>query len=195
MERWWPAQYFVSSGIDGERSWRMEGKSSGKNVPMNPLHNLLENLLNTWPVLTVFIDLILGTEKIKDTRTPTGLGNSYQVAPARVPQLHLLPLACSQGVQGNKKWETVKELRFFSAICPSSHRDEDLLPQSEISWNLRRSHVSFLLKLFLLSHFPTCWASCHFPCTGFSSPSASTTGDFIELGFCCAWPSPYGGRA
>ena len=77
MERRWPAQYLVSSGIDGERSWRMGGKRSGKNVPRNPLHNLPENLLNTWPVLTVFIGLILGTKKIKDSRTPTGLGNSY----------------------------------------------------------------------------------------------------------------------
>ena len=39
----------------------MGGKSSGKNVLGNPLHNLLENLLNTRPVLTVFIGLILGT--------------------------------------------------------------------------------------------------------------------------------------
>ena len=28
-------------------------------------------------MLTVFIGLILGTKKIKDRRTPTGLGNSY----------------------------------------------------------------------------------------------------------------------
>ena len=39
-------------------------------------------------MLTVFIGLILGTKKIKDRRTPTHLGNSYEVAPARVPQLH-----------------------------------------------------------------------------------------------------------
>ena len=44
---------------------------------MNPLHNLLENLLNTLLVLIVFIGLILGTKKIKDRITPTGLGNSY----------------------------------------------------------------------------------------------------------------------
>ena len=30
IERWWPAQYFVNSGIDGERNWRTGGKSSGK---------------------------------------------------------------------------------------------------------------------------------------------------------------------
>ena len=57
--------------------WRLGGKSSWKNMLRNPLNNLLENLLNTWPVLTVFIGLILGTKKIKDRRTPTHLGNSY----------------------------------------------------------------------------------------------------------------------
>jgi len=76
-------------------------------------------------VLTVFIDLILGTKKIKDRRAPTGLGNSYW-GPAdsgafggtlgsrlsRVPQLHPLLLTCSRGVRGNKKQEIVKELRF-----------------------------------------------------------------------------------
>ena len=76
-ERWWPAQYFISSGIDEERSWRKGGKSSGKSMPRNSFHNLPENLLNTWPVLTVFIGLILGTKEIKDRRTLTLLGNSY----------------------------------------------------------------------------------------------------------------------
>ena len=42
----------------------------------DPLHSQPENLLNIWPVLTVFIGLILGTEKSRDRRTPTGLGNS-----------------------------------------------------------------------------------------------------------------------
>ena len=77
MERWWPAWYYVSSGIDRETGWRMGGKSSGKNVLRNPFHNLPENLLNTWHVLTVFNGLILGTNKIKDRRTPTRLDNSY----------------------------------------------------------------------------------------------------------------------
>ena len=101
--------------VPGERRWKMGGKSSRKNVPRNPLHNLLENLLNTWHVLTVCIGLILST-KIKDRRTPTGLGKSYWgpadngafgtcwgVDPARIPQLHPLPVACSQGVRGNEK--------------------------------------------------------------------------------------------
>ena len=125
METWWPAQYFVSSGIVGERNWRTGGKSSGKNVLRNPLHNLPESLLNTWPVLTVFIGLIFGTKMIKDRRTLTPLGNSYQGiadsrafvtywggVPARAPQLHPLPLAYLQGVWGNKKREIIKELRF-----------------------------------------------------------------------------------
>ena len=78
-----------------------EEKAVGKNMPRNPLHNLLENQLNTWSELTVFIDLILGTKKIKDRRTPTSLHNNYWgpavsgafgthwgVALAIVPQLH-----------------------------------------------------------------------------------------------------------
>ena len=52
-------------------------KKQWGNVPRNPLHNLPENLLNTWLVLTVFIGLIFGTEKIKDRRTSTHLSNSY----------------------------------------------------------------------------------------------------------------------
>ena len=59
---------FRQAWVPGE-SWRTGGKSSGKNVPRNPLHSLLESLLNSWPVLTDFIGLILGTEKSKDRRT------------------------------------------------------------------------------------------------------------------------------
>ena len=61
------------SWVLGE-SWRTGGKRSEKR---DPLHSLLENLLSTWPVLLVFIGLILGTKKSKDRRTPTGFGNSY----------------------------------------------------------------------------------------------------------------------
>ena len=87
----------------------MGGKGSGENMPRNLFHNLPEKLLNASPVPTVFIGLILGTKKIKSRRNSTHLDNSYQgradsggfgthwgVAPARVPQLHLLPLASSQ---------------------------------------------------------------------------------------------------
>ena len=82
-------------------------------------------------------------------------------------------------------------MKILLAICPSSHRGEDFLPQPKVFWNLRLNHMSFLLSLFLLSWFPACWASCHFHCAGFSSHSASTTGVFAELGFCCAWPLPW----
>ena len=63
----------MERGAEGQ-----EEKSSGENVPRNPFHNLLENLLNTWPVLTVSIGLILGTKEIKDRRALIHLGNSYQ---------------------------------------------------------------------------------------------------------------------
>ena len=60
-----------------------------------------------------------------------------------------------------------KGIKILLAICHSSHRGEDFLPQPEVSWNLRLSRVSFLLKLFLLSWFPAHWAFCHFPVLGF----------------------------
>ena len=102
-------------------------------MPRNPLHNLLENLLNSCSVLIVFIGLILGTTKIKDRRTPTGLGNSYWgSADSAVFRTHwgvALPesLTCTQRhlpvcreVQGNKKQETVKELRFsWAYVLPA----------------------------------------------------------------------------
>ena len=99
----------------GERSWGTRGKSSGKNVPRDPLHNLPENLLNTWPMLTVFIGLIFGTKKIKDRRTPTHLGNSTRALKIVETSGHpgVPTAACLfSGVQGNKKQEIVKELRF-----------------------------------------------------------------------------------
>ena len=52
-----------------------------------------------------------------------------------------------------------------------------------------------LPSLFLLSQFPAAWAPCHFPCTGFSSHSASTMAAFSKLGFYCVWPPPCGGWA
>ena len=67
----------VNSGIDGERSGRIGGKSSGKNMLRNPFHNLLEKLLNAWSVATIFIGLICGTKEVKDRGTLTHLGNGY----------------------------------------------------------------------------------------------------------------------
>ena len=83
-----------------------------------------------------------------------------------------------------------KGIKILLAICPSSHTSEDFLLQQEVFWNLRLSHMSFQLSLFLLSQFPARWAY-HFQCTGCSSCSASTTGGFAELGFCCVWSLPH----
>ena len=88
-----------------------------------------------------------------------------------------------------------KGIKILLAICPSSHRGDDFLPQTEVFWNLRLSHMGFWLSLFLLSQFPARWASCHFHWAGFSLPSASTAGAFTDLGFCCVWPWPLVGQA
>ena len=184
MERWWPAQYFVNSGIDGERSWRTGGKSNGKNVPRNPLNNLPEKLLSAWRVPTVFIGLILGTKEIKDRRALIHLGNSYQgtavsgafrtrwrVAPARVPQLRPLPLACSQGASGNK-WEIVKELRFCESyvLLATGARTSYLNRRSSGIWDW------------------AAWAFCRadFCCTGFQHARLlvpSTVLCFLQFSF------------
>ena len=55
--------------------------------------------------------------------------------------------------------------------------------------------MSFLLSLLLLLQFLEHWASCYFPCAGFSSRSVSTTEAFAELGFSCTWLLPHGGWA
>ena len=99
--RSWSQAPWVLAGLKSQEreAEGQEEKTVVKNMQRNPLHNLLENLLNTWPLLKVFISLILGTKKIKDRRTPTNLGNSYW-GPAdsgafgthKVPQLHPLPL-------------------------------------------------------------------------------------------------------
>ena len=88
-----------------------------------------------------------------------------------------------------------KGIKIFLALSPSSHRSKYFLSEPEISRNLRLSHVSFLLSLFLLSWLPAQWVSRHFHRAGFSPRPTSTTGAFSELGFCCAWPPPQGGRA
>ena len=116
IERWWPAQNFANSGTDGERSWKVGRKSSGENVLRNPFHNLVEKLLNAWPLPQFSLAWSLAQKEAKDRRTLTHLGNSYYgaadsevfgthwgVVPARVPQLQPLLLACSRGDWGNKK--------------------------------------------------------------------------------------------
>ena len=42
-----------------------------------------------------------------------------------------------------------KGIKILLAICPSNRRDEDFLPQLQVFWNLRLSHMSFLLSLFV----------------------------------------------
>ena len=126
MERWWPMQYFVSSGIVGEEIWRTGGKSSGKNVLRNPLHNLLENLLNTWPVITVLIGPILGTKKIKDS-----LIKVQQIVESLWDTLGVVlqeSLSCTLCCSRKKEMKDCKGITVSLAICPISHRDEDLLP-------------------------------------------------------------------
>ena len=111
---------FRRAQVPGERSWRTGGKSSGENVPRKPLHNLLENLPNTWPGLTVFIGLILGTKMIKDRRTPTHLGNSYGSSPCQ--SLSAAPTATHLFMGGSRKQETrdCKGIKILLSICPSS---------------------------------------------------------------------------
>ena len=185
----------------GLASWEKElkfgGKRSGKNVPRNPLHSLLENLLDIWPVLTVFIGLIFGT-KSKDRRTTTGLGNSYwgsadsafgtnlKSSLSRVPQLRPLPPACSQGVQWNKKREIVIVRHVLPAI---GARTSYLNQRSSGIWGW--AVWAFCWVCFSLSQFP---ARRAFPCTGFSSRSSVVDRrSFAELGSCCTWPLPRGG--
>ena len=105
-----------------------------------------------------FIGLILDTKKIKD-RTPTHLGDSYSGPEdsgsfrtccrlASVESLSCTTATCLS-VEGLRKQEMTdcKYIKILLAICPSSHRSEDLLPIPEVLWNPRLSHVSFLLIL------------------------------------------------
>ena len=41
-----------------------------------------------------------------------------------------------------------KGIKILLAICPSNRRDEDFLPQLQVFWNLRLSHVSFAEFVF-----------------------------------------------
>ena len=109
--------------------------------------------------------------------------------------MHPLPLACLRGSSRRQETRDCKGIKILLAICPSSHRGEDFLHQPEVFWNLGLSCASFLLSLFLLSRFPAHWASCHFHCPEVSLHSASTTGAFADLGFCCVWPLPCGNQA
>ena len=116
-------------------------------------------------------------------------------SPCQSPSVAPTATCLFMGVQGNKKQDIVKGIKILLAICPSSHGSEDLLPYPGFFWNLRLIHVSFLLSFFFAAQFLARWASYHFPCTGVSLGSASTTGTFTELGFCCAWLPPCRGQA
>ena len=110
-------------------------------------------------MLTIFIGLILGTEKSKDRRTPTGLGNSYwgsadsafgtyqRVAPPE----SLNCTHCHPPIHGGfkeKETRNCKGIEILLGTCPSSHRSKGLLPKPEVFWNLKLSPVSFLLSSF-----------------------------------------------
>ena len=106
-------------------------KKSEKNVLRNPLDNLLEDLLNTWPVITVFIGLILGTKNIKDRRTPTCFGSSYSdTTDSGAFGTHWTPTATHLLAGGLQKQEMrdCKGIKILLATCPSSHRGEDFYP-------------------------------------------------------------------
>ena len=102
--RSWSQAPWVLAGLKSQEreAEGQEEKTVVKNMQRNPLHNLPENLLITWPVLSFHCPNPCH-------RALTHWG----VAPVRVAQLHPLLLACSWRVgRGNKKWEVIKELRF-----------------------------------------------------------------------------------
>lgn len=80
-------------------------------------------------------------------------------------------------------------IKILLVIHPSSHRSKDFLLQWEVFWNLRLSHMSFQLFVFIVPVSSS--LLCCFQCTGFSSLSAFTMGGFAELGFCCVWSLPH----
>ena len=156
----------------------------------NPRHNLTENLPNTWPVLTVFIGLILGTKKIKDRRTPTHLGNSYEVAPARV----LNCTHCHSPVHGgfeqtrNKRlqrhYDFVSHMFFQLQGWGPPTLTRGLLESETEPCELSAAFVFAVLvsnRLGFLS-LPLCWVFFMF---------IFHHGSLAELGFWCAWPPPH----
>ena len=177
----------------GRKSWRKKGESSGKDVPRNPLHSLLENLLDIWLVLTVFLGLILGTERSRDRRSPTGLDNRYW-GPAdgasgtywRVASpesLWLLP-ACSLAVQGNEK----REIATVRPVLPAvGARTSYLSRRSAGIWGW--AAWAFCWVRISLPRFPAARPS---PALGFFV-FRFYRGAFAELGSCCASPLPRGG--
>ena len=74
---------FARAWVPGE-SWRTGGKSSGKNLPMNPLHSPPENLLNIWPGLTVSLVWSLAQRRERTEEPPSACvtaTGAQQIAP------------------------------------------------------------------------------------------------------------------
>ena len=77
---------FISFGwawVQGE-SWRTGGKSSGKNVPRNPLHSSPENLLNIWLLFTVSLVWSLAERRERTEEPPPAwltATRAQQIAP------------------------------------------------------------------------------------------------------------------
>ena len=134
--RSWSQAPWVLAGLKSQEreAEGQEEKTVIKNMRRNPLHNLLENLLNTWPLLKVFISLILGTKKINDRRTPTSLGNSYWGQQIVEPLGHtksstaLIATHLFEGGLMKQETRDCKGIKILLGICPSSHRSKDLLP-------------------------------------------------------------------
>jgi len=119
----------------------------------NPLQNLLENLLNTWPVLPGFIGLILGTKMIKHRRALKPLGQQLLSSPCQCPSIEPTATCLFTGGLRKQELRDCKGIKILLAIGSSSHRSEDFLSQLEVFWNLRLSRVSFLWVCFCCSAF------------------------------------------
>ena len=74
-------------------------------------------------------------------------------------------------------------------LCPSSHRSE------EVFRILRLSRVSFLLCSFFAVPVSNTLGFLSLPLRWVFLVFCFYCGSFTELGSCCAWPPPCGGRA
>ena len=170
-----------------EESWRTGGKSSGKNMPKNPLHSPLESLLNIWPVLIVSSVWSLAQRRKRTEETPlacvtatgaqriTPLGHTEE-QPLQSPSIVPLPPACSREVQGNRKREIVKVPPAIGA------RTSYLNRRSSGIWDW--AMWAFCWVCFSLSWFPSRWA---FPCAGFLRlPLLARELCWVELLLCLA---------
>ena len=100
------------------------------------------------------------------------------------------------GSSRKQEMRDYKRIKIVLAICPSSHRAEDFLPQLEVFWNLGLSHVSFLQFVFAVQVSNTL-GFLSLPLRWVSSHSASTAGGELllswtsaVLGFCLTGAEP-----